>query len=191
MIEQNVGIHHIPYSYIIMKYICYLGNNEALMTSPPCLLILTLLLLAWLWLLAPCPGIDVAGVGSSAVQCSAVGNSSRTRSQFRARHCCVQRACTLGLSTVRARSQPGQLPPLPRPQLTADITPVTRVPLTCENVLPGPPPHHRHPPGHDGVPGVRGLQLQGSHGVHSVILSGPRPGQARGEDGPRTQGSGY
>ena len=53
-----------------MKYICYLGNNEALMTSPPCLLILTLLLLAWLWLLAPCPGIDVAGVGSSAVQCS-------------------------------------------------------------------------------------------------------------------------
>ena len=68
MIEQNVGIHHIPYSYIIMKYICYLGNNEALMTSPPCLLILTLLLLAWLWLLAPCPGIDVAGVGSSAVQ---------------------------------------------------------------------------------------------------------------------------
>ena len=125
------------------------------------------------------------------LQCSAVGNSSRTRSQFRARHCCVQRACTLGLSTVRARSQPGQLPPLPRPQLTADITPVTRVPLTCENVLLGPPPHHRPPPGHDGVPGVRGLQLQGSHGVHSVILSGPRPGQARGEDGPRTQGSGY
>ena len=127
----------------------------------------------------------------------ALGNSSSTRSQFRARHCCVRAACVHArtLSTVRARSQPHnqlQLPPLPRPQHTADLTPsVITSPLTCDNVLPCPPDHPPHPPRHNGVPGVRGLQLQGSDGVHSVLFSGPRPGQACGKDGPRTQGPRY
>ena len=163
----------------------HIFNYEAPITAPPCLLLLfhTSPLCCW-WLGCACrlPVLGLMLLVLALAQCSAVGNSSSPRSQFRARHCCVRAVCVHArtLSTVRARSQPAQLPPLPRPQPTADITPVTRVPLTCENVLPGPPPHHRHPPGHDGVPGVRGLQLQGSYGVHSVLISGPRPGQARG-----------
>ena len=126
----------------------------------------------------------------------AVRNLSSTRSLFRARYCCVRAACVRArtLSTVRARSQPHnqlQLPPLPRPQLTADLTPVITSPLTCDNVLPCPPDHPPHPPRHNGVPGLRGLQLQGSDGVHSVLFSRPRPGQACGKDGPRTQGPRY
>ena len=125
----------------------------------------------------------------------AVRNLSSTRSLFRARYCCVRAACVRArtLSTVRARSQPHnqlQLPPLPRPQLTADLTVFTS-PLTCDNVLQCPPDHPPHPPSNNGVPGLRGLQLQGSDGVHSVLISGPRPGQACGKDGPRTQGPRY
>ena len=127
----------------------------------------------------------------------AVRNLSSTRSLFRARYCCVRAACVRArtLSTVRARSQPHnqlQLPPLPRPQLTADLTPVITSPLTCDNVLPCPPDHPPHPPNsNNGVPGLRGLQFQGSDGVHSVLISRPRPGQACRKDGPRTQGPRY
>ena len=168
--------------------------SEAHITSVSCLLIL---------IQTSCSVVVVVGfvVGLVllvlALVHGAVRNLSSTRSLFRARYCCVRAACVRArtLSTVRARSQPHnqlQLPPLPRPQLTADLTPsVFTSPLTCDNVLPCPPDHPPHPPRHNGVPGLRGLQLQGSDGVHSVLFSRPRPGQACRKDGPRTQGPRY